>query len=238
MAKVEFMYTMKIDVLCNENDTLEIIVQKFCQKVLKKKEDFVFLYGGQMINMNSTFYNLANPIDRQRKIITIVVTDAYAKNQTIYINQIKALKDNLNSSKIIIEKQNEEIQNLKYQIAMIKSEDTNKINNLLNIIEQKDEQIKKLKEQLNNPINGNIPNKKIVIHFKSSNPYINDLSITCLNNNLFSEVEKILYRKYPEFRDRENLFLGHGKKILSNKTIYENGIEDKETILIYEMDKF
>ena len=131
MAKVEFMYTTKIDVLCNENDTLEIIVQKFCQKILKKKEDLVFLYGGQMINMNSTFYNLANPIDRQRKIITIVVTEAYAKNQSIYINQIKALKDNLNSSKIIIEKQNEEIQNLKYQIAMIKSEDTNKINNLL-----------------------------------------------------------------------------------------------------------
>ena len=234
MAKVEFMYTMKIDVLCNENDTLEKIVQKFCQKVLRKKEDFVFLYGGQMINMNSTFYNLANSIDRQRKIITIVVTEAYAKNQTIYINQIKTLKDNLNSYKIMIEKQNEEIQNLKYQIAMIKSEDTNKINNLLNIIEQKDEQIKKLKEQLNSPIHGNIPYKKIVIHFKSYE--INDLAISCLNNNLFSEVEEVLYNKYPEFRNRENLFLGHGKKILRNKTIYENGIEDKETILIYEMD--
>ena len=234
MAKVEFMYTVKIDVLCNEYDTLEKIVQKFCQKILRKKEDFVFLYGGQMINMNSTFYNLANSIDRQRKILTIVVTDAYAKNQTIYINQIKALKDNLNNYKITIEKQNEEIQNLKYQIAMIKSEDTNKINNLLNIIEQKDEQIKKLKEHLNNPIHGNIPNKKIVIHFKSYEIY--DLAISCLNNNLFSEVEEVLYNKYPEFRDRENLFLGHGKKILSNKTIYENGIEDKETILIYEMD--
>ena len=236
MAKVEFMYTVRIDVLCNENDIMENIIQKFCQKVLKRKEDLIFLYGGQMINMNLTFYNLANSIDRQRKIISIVVTDSYAKRESIYMNQVKALKDNLNKANITIEKQKAEIQNLKYQITMVKSEATNQINNLLNTIEKKDEQIYKLKEQLNKLMNKNIniPNKKITINFQSNDQIVND-SFVCLNNNLFSEVEEILYKKYPEYKNRENLFLGHGKKILRNKTIFENGIEDGETILFTEI---
>ena len=38
MAKVEFLYAVQnIDIYCKENDKLETIIKKFCQKVQKKK---------------------------------------------------------------------------------------------------------------------------------------------------------------------------------------------------------
>ena len=157
MAKAEFIYNgMKIDIFCNENDTMENIVQKFCQKAIKRKEDLCFLYAGQIINTNLTFNNLANSIDKQRKTISILVTDMYVKNESIYIKQNQNLKNKLNRANVIIENEQAEIQNLKNEITNIKNEDISQINDLLNIIDQKDEIIKKLKEQLNNINNNNL----------------------------------------------------------------------------------
>lgn len=242
MAKAEFIYNaMKTDIVCNENDTMENIIQKFCQKVNKRKEDLCFLYSGQIINNFRTFNNLANSLDKQRKTISILVIDAYAKNESIesiYMNENKDLKNKLNRANIIIQNQQAEIQNLKNEITNIKNEYINQINDLLNINDQKDDQIKKLKEQLNNLINNNLPNKKITIYFTSNDQNIYDFPIPCLTNNFFFEVEEQLYKKYPDYRKRENLFLGHGRKILRHKTIHENNIENGETILMYEMDKF
>ena len=59
MAKVEFLYDgQKIDIYCNENDKFNNIIIKFSQKVQKNKDDLCFLYGGNVVNVNTTFNGL------------------------------------------------------------------------------------------------------------------------------------------------------------------------------------
>ena len=80
MAKVEFLYNGRnIDVYCNENDKFEKIIQKFSIKIQQNTADLCFLYGGQLIDKNLTFIGLVNSFDRQRKVISVIVTDNYYK---------------------------------------------------------------------------------------------------------------------------------------------------------------
>ena len=120
-----------------ENDKFESIVQKFCQKAQRNKGDLCFLYGGQIINMNLTFKSLANSLDKQRKVISIIVTENDGKDDSILIKEIKDLKEKLLKANKTIEEQKTEIQDLKYKITMIKSEGMSKIKNLMETIENK-----------------------------------------------------------------------------------------------------
>ena len=95
MANVEFNYNGQIvNIQCNENDKLENIMQKFCSKVQKSKQQLHFLYSGQIIsNYNITFIGLANAFDKARKTLSIIVIDSYYNNDTSIIKEIKELKE-------------------------------------------------------------------------------------------------------------------------------------------------
>ena len=78
MAKVEFIYNGKIiNVLCSESDKMEEICKKFAFKVDKSQNinKYNFLYSGTIINLQLTLGQIINSIDRQRKIISILVDD-------------------------------------------------------------------------------------------------------------------------------------------------------------------
>ena len=152
MANVEFNYQGHIIFIqCNENDKLEKIIQNFCIKVQKSKEQLYFLYGGQIIsNYSLNFIELASQIDKSRKIMSILVIDNYDNNESSIQNWNIKLKEKLDKANKTISEQKAEIQDLKYQITMNKSESISQINNLMNTIEKKDEQINKLKEQIKN----------------------------------------------------------------------------------------
>jgi len=78
MAKVEFIYNGKIiSVLCSEIDKMEEICKKFAFKVDKSQNinKYNFLYSGTVINFQLTFDQIINSLDRQRKIISILVYD-------------------------------------------------------------------------------------------------------------------------------------------------------------------
>ena len=76
MTKVEFNYAgQTISILCKENDKFENIINRFCVKMNKSKDNFLFLYGGSIINQNATFKNIANSIDKQRGKMSILVSD-------------------------------------------------------------------------------------------------------------------------------------------------------------------
>ena len=152
MTNVEFNYQGHIIFIqCNENDKLEKIIQNFCIKVQKSKEQLYFLYGGQIIsNYSLNFIELASQIDKSRKIMSILVIDNYDNNESSIQNWNIKLKEKLDKANKTISEQKAEIQDLKYQITMNKSESISQINNLMNTIEKKDEQINKLKEQIKN----------------------------------------------------------------------------------------
>ena len=80
MNSTEFLFEGTSTLIqCNENDKLETIINKFCLKTEKNKNELVFLYGGHVINDQKTFNDLANPEDKQRKQISIIVTDNSSK---------------------------------------------------------------------------------------------------------------------------------------------------------------
>jgi len=233
MAKVEFMYDgQKIDVYCNETDKFDRIIQKFCTKVQKDKNSLCFLYNGQIINNNLTFLNLANSFDKKRKVISLIVTEQYAKKDSKLIIENKELKDKLLKANKKIEEQKQEIEELKYKMTMIKSEGMNQINNLMKNIEDKEKQIKELKANSKNKKKSNnfVDISKIkAVNFLSIDGNVNH-AMACRGDQSFSEIEEKLYEIYPQYRETNNVFLCCGRVIMRFKTIDENKIRDGDIV--------
>ena len=98
----------------------------------------------------------------------------------------------------------------------------NKINkNIKQNIVQKEE-INDLPEDENSPIS---------IRFISEDNLI-DFSLTCKLNDIFSDIEKKLYDKYPKLKNKGCYFIGEYFRILKSKTLKENNISNGNTIVI------
>ena len=116
---------------------------------------------------------------------------------------------------------------------------SNQIQSLQNIINQKEYELNKLKEKLQNNINNNRNQNNSAI-FKGGNKCVNFISsdqkityaIPCSGDNIFAEIEEILYREYPEYRETNNTFLANGKEILRFKTIDDNKIGTGRPIML------
>jgi hypothetical protein len=240
MAKVQLLYKgLKIDILCNENDKLEKIIDKFCHKASKNKDELYFLYAGNIVDKNLTFMGLANSIDQKRKIMSLIVIDNDTKNESVFLKEIKELKEKLNEANKIINEQKEKILELQYKITMTKSEDINQINSLMNIIEKKDEEIKLLKTRnFNNKRNNQINLSDIKsISFVSDDQRISNYSIPCRGNPIFAKIEEELYKEFPEYRETNNYFLYQGKRIKRFKTINENNIRSGALLILGYFEK-
>jgi hypothetical protein len=58
------------------------------------------------------------------------------------------------------------------------------------------------------------------------------LNFICKNTNIFSDIEKLFYEKYPYYQHSDNEFLLKDNIINKNQTIEENKINDKDLILV------
>ena len=84
MAKVEFNYDGEIiEVLCLESDKMEDICKKFTikAKIDQNISKYNFLYSGNLINVQLTFSQIISSIDKERKIISLLVIDT--ENSTL-----------------------------------------------------------------------------------------------------------------------------------------------------------
>ena len=90
MASADLIFNGKTTTIqCNENDKMEEILNKFCIKMEKNINELYFLYDGHIIEVNKTFKEVANSLDKQRKKISILVTD---NKDTIYPKKDSNLK--------------------------------------------------------------------------------------------------------------------------------------------------
>jgi molybdopterin converting factor small subunit len=238
MSKVEFNYNgVNINIQCEQSSRFETIIQKFCCKVKKNKDELCFLYNGSIIKGNPTFFELANSLDKKRKIMSIIVTDAYAKNDSLLLKENKELKDKINKLNKKIEEQNTEIQESKYKITMIKSENMKKMNDLMDIIDKKDKEIAVLKHNDSSKIKKDLinPSDLICVNFISSDQRIH-YSIPCTGNTVFFELEEKLYKDYTEYRESQNRFICNGSDVLRFKTINENEMRNNSVVLFFPTD--
>ena len=156
--------------------------------------------------------------------------------------EINELKEELNKANKTIEQLKNKIKELENQLKSENEFNLNKIQSLQNIINKKDEELNKLKEKLqnNNIINNNNQNNSI--RMRGGNKCINFISndqkifyaIPCSGDDIFAEIEEILYKEYPEYRETNNMFLANGKEILRFKSISDNNIGTGKPIMLIQ----
>ena len=157
--------------------------------------------------------------------------------------EIKDLKEELNKSKKIIEQLNGKIKDLEKRLKNDNNQYINKIKELENNIIQKNNELNQLKAKLQNTniknSNSNINNQTNKIN-QGGDKCVNFISqdnkicfgIPCSGNSTFAEVEELLYREYPEYRETNNTFLINGEQILRFKTINENNVGTGRPVML------
>ena len=157
--------------------------------------------------------------------------------------EIKELKEELNKSKKIIEQLNGKIKELENRLQNENIQYINKIRELENNINEKNNELNQLKVKLqninSNNINSNFNNQSYKsnqdrdksVTFLSSDQGI-CFSVPCSGNSTFAEVEELLYRQYPEYRETNNTFISEGKQILRFKTVNENNAGTGKPVML------
>ena len=125
----------------------------------------------------------------------------------------KDVKSLQKKSENIISKQKYKIEELEKQI-----------NFLINELKQKSE---------NNPFNKTLYTREqlFALNFLSSDQKIH-YAIPCLKKDLFVDVEKKLYEKFPKYKEKNYNFVFQGKVILRFKSVEENKLESGIPIIM------
>ena len=139
----------------------------------------------------------------------------------------------MNKSKKIIEQLKGKIKDLEYRLQNENNQYINTIKELENNIILKNNELNQLKAKFQNinvnNSNSNAKNQSNKIN-QGGDKCVTFISIDskicygipCSGDSTFAEVEELLYREYPEYRETNNTFLIDGKQILRFKTINEN----------------
>ena len=89
MTQLEFIYRDNTIIIHAEpEETMEKSIEKFLTKSNESKETLIFLYGGNKVKEESTFFEQANDIDKTRNKMSIIVVN-YKESEKI-INQKKS----------------------------------------------------------------------------------------------------------------------------------------------------
>ena len=69
----------EITVQCLKTETMRTIIQRFRTKVQQSADSFMYLYNGGQVNMNLTFEQQANHLDRENNQMKILVYKSESK---------------------------------------------------------------------------------------------------------------------------------------------------------------
>ena len=150
--------------------------------------------------------------------------------------RILNLEKKLNEVKSIIKVQKStiiELQNKLDNEKSINNNNNNTIKSLQNAINQKDEELNNLKAELlkKNNVLSSISSKQTKIDREEmmcinfiSYDYKIHFAVPCTGSDVFAEIEEKLYKKYPEYRETNNIFLFEGLQVLRFKTVKENNL--------------
>jgi len=115
------------------------------------------------------------------------------------------------------------------------SQNINEGNNNSNkdiIIKELNNEIDKLKEKLSRyPLELSKEEKLISVIFTSSDQNM-FYSIICKNTQKFNELEKKLYKDYPEYSESNNYFMINGNKVNKDKSLDENKIRNNDIVIL------
>ena len=144
------------------------------------------------------------------------------------------LKAILKEAKNTIKKYKSDIEELKLKLE---AKDT-EINNLQKIITEKEKKIDYLETKAQEDDENDsfrlsrYPREQMMaLNFECMDQRLHHAE-PCINKDLFVDVEKKIYDKYPEYKEYNNTFLFNGKPILRFKTVEENKLESGKRIIM------
>ena len=248
MYSIEFILNgNKTLIQCNIDEKLKDICLRYTSKIQKDINKLYFLYGGNMINIELTFNQIVNKIDKERKKIILLVNE---------VNQI-SIKNNLKKSKELICPQCKENIRIKiedYKINLFECKNGHKINNISLSEFENTQYIDEYKIKCDNcnENKGNIYNnifyicyscnKKLCPLCKNNHDQSHNL-INYENKNYICESHSELFSSYCKGCNKnicmfcENEHDSHGiiyyKNIIPNKDKIKNELNE----LRYKIDK-
>ena len=236
---IDFSQNLDIIVECKDKLSQKIFKNTFSLEELKKKSKFFKIYDTvkesyndikSLSNQNSFF------IQPNEKSINLGIKKqvGIAYDILFLLKEEPNLKDRLSYEIEKNKKLNQENNELK---NLIKKKD--KIINDQNVkIQNLEKEIKNLKVRINSQKKDvKVSEEKNImqVFFKSFTGI--DYSVKCKNTDKFSRIENLLYEKFPKHAEKEYLFLCQGYNINRDKTLQENNIRDKDTILLFSVDE-
>ena len=153
-------------------------------------------YKNRLIIVNSTLKNNSSIHDSKEFEIKIKKLESIVNEQKSKLEKIIIEKELLQKA---IKEKEFEINNLKKEMQLKK--DNNSFNKTFYAREE-----------------------MMALNFLSTDSKLH-YAIPCLNKDLFVDVEKKLYDKYPEYKEKNNNFLSQGNIVLKFKTVGENRLE-------------
>ena len=106
---------------------------------------------------------------------------------------------------------------------------TKRIKNLEDIIKEKDNNKQFIQSFYTR-------DQMLALNFNSTDQTLN-FAVPCTKKDIFVDVEKKIYDKYPEHRETNHDFLAQGKKILKFKSVEENELESGIPIIMTNIQK-
>ena len=157
--------------------------------------------------------------------------NAQLSNEKAKNKKLTNLYNTLSQNTIKLEK---EIKELKLKMDQRpKISPSNSSNNDLVILYKK---IDNLNEALKRyPVTLEENEKLISIIFESSDQTMH-YSMICKNTDTISDLEKRLYKEYPDFIDSDNIFLSKGNVINRNKSFESYKIKNGDIIVVSKRD--
>ena len=144
------------------------------------------------------------------------------------------IKAKLKEAQKTIKKCKSDIDELKLKLEA----KTTEINNLQKIITEKEKKIdyletKAQEDDESDPFRlSRYPREQMMaLNFECMDQRLHHAE-PCINKDLFVDVEKKIYDKYPEYKEYNNTFLFNGKPILRFKTVEENKLESGKRIIM------
>ena len=166
-------------------------------------------------------------------------------NKDINSNEelIKQLNEEKNKNKQLLEELNKErkkVVELTNKIKLLEENNNKikKINELEELIKEKDKELKDLKSKIekNDLVPTLNPGEEVIaVNFTSCEMDIN-CPMPCKKNTLLSRLEEKLYNDYPRYKDFPTYLTVNGTIVSRFKTLEENGIKNKNSILVNKYD--
>ena len=171
--------------------------------------------------------------DIKEKNVYIIKNNEDIKGKNEYIKE-KNEDINENINKLI--KENKNLKEKNYNLTK-ENNDLN-INNrdLKNKSKFLNNEIKDLKEKLNRYpflLENNEELISIIIYSRDEKIIY---PIPCKNTNIINDIEKELYKVFPEYSNNKNIFLYKGKKINKFETLQKNKIKNGDILILDRVD--